>query len=245
MKVAVIVKAEIKNSNIYTTHRSKISYHTDNLFLSEADKNSIEYALGLIRENGGEIDVYTFEKGIVAERILHEALSMGANRAIKFSGVDIYDPLQANIISNQFLNYVRKQGNYDLILTGEDEETDNILARIAYGLGYNYYDYVIKIDNSFNYATALEKGKLNGQIKLPAAVTILKGINTPHLPSFINLRDALSSEINEVKLNEVITDRSKLVADQNKKQQIVFDLNEDPGAVKKLFIALKKDGILK
>ena len=90
-------------------------------------------------------DVYTFEKGIVAERILHEALSMGANRAIKFSGVDIYDPLQANIISNQFLNYVRKQGNYDLILTGENEETDNILARIAYGLGYNYYDYVIKI----------------------------------------------------------------------------------------------------
>lgn len=246
MKIAVIVKTDLKDSKVYTTHRTKISYHTDNLFLSETDKNAIEYALGLIDKNGGQIDAYTFEKGILADRVLHEALAMGATTATKFSGVDIHDPLQVNTIADQFVNYLKKHEDYDLVWTGSNEETDNVSAFIANKLGYDYIDNVDKIDLSFNYESALEKGHLNGQFKLPAVVSVLEGINTPHLPSFINLRDALSTDINEVSLNtENVADSSKLIADQNKQKRLIFDMHEDPDAVQKLVNALKSDGILK
>lgn len=246
MKIAVIVKTDLKDSKVYTTHRSKISYHTDNLFLSETDKNAIEYALGLIHDNGGMLDAYTFEQGVLADRVLHEAMAMGADTATKFTGVDSYDPLQVNTIADQFVNYLKKRDNYDLILTGSNNETGSISAFVANKLGYAYVDHVMKIDNSFNYETALEKGHLNGQFKLPAVVSVLEDINTPHLPSFINLRDALNSKIDEVSLNtDDVTDSSKLIADQNKQKHLIFDMHEDPDAVQKLVNALKADGILK
>lgn len=70
VKIAVIVKTAIDDSKVYTTHREKVTYHPEKLFLSQTDKNVIELALSWIKKNGGSIDAYTFEKGILADRVL-------------------------------------------------------------------------------------------------------------------------------------------------------------------------------
>lgn len=246
MKIAVIVKTAITDDKVYTTHRDKVTYHTDNLFLSETDKNAIEYALSWIKKNGGSIDAYTFEDGILAERVLHEALAMGADTATKFSGADINDPLQENEIAGQFVEYLKQNNkDYDLILTGYDKNSDVVLAVIAQKLGYSYYDHIAKADTKFNYETKLEKGNIRGQYKLPAVMSMLNTVNTPHLPSFVKLHDVLGTKINEIKFNNLDNSESQIVADQRKHKKVILDMNQDPNAVQELVDLLKHDGILK
>lgn len=246
MKIAVIVKTDFSNSKVYTTHRSKVTYHTDDLFLSQTDKNAIEYALQWIKVNDGTIDAYTFEDGVLADRVLHEALAMGVNKATKITGVDIHDPLQSNEIATKFAKYLKENCDYDLILTGDNPETDVISAALAQKMNINYYDHVSQIDTSFKFETELGKGKIRGQFKLPAVISVLDSINTPHLPSFINLRDALETKLNIVKWDlKHVKDSSDIVADQRKQKKVIFDLSQDPEAVKELVDELKKDGILK
>lgn len=246
MKIAVIVKTDLNNAKAYTTHRSKVTYHTDKLFLSQTDKNAIQYGLDWVEAKGGEVDAYTFEQGVLADRVLHEALAMGVKKAVKFTGVDFRDPLQGNSIAKQFANYLKKQGGYDLVLTGANDETDALSAFIAADLGYSYQDHVSKIDTKFMYETELEKGHIRGQFKMPAVITVLDSINTPHLPSFIDLRNALQAKIKSVSLHtDPKQEKSQIVADQSKRKQIIFDLHQDPEAIQKLVDVLKQDGILK
>lgn len=247
MKIAVIVKTALTNDKVYTTHRDKVTYHTEDLFLSETDKTAIEYALSWIKKNGGSIDAYTFEKGILADRVLHEALAMGADTATKFSGVDINDPLQGNEIAKQFAEYLKENNkDYDLILTGYNENSDIISAAIAQKVGYSYYDHVAKADTKFNYETKLEKGNIRGQYSLPAVMSTLDTMNTPHLPSFVKLHDVLTAKLNEVKFeNNSDTGESQIVADQRKHKKVILDMNQDPNAVQELVDLLKHDGILK
>lgn len=246
MKIAVIVKTAITNDKVYTTHRDKVTYHTDDLFLSETDKNAIEYALTWIKKNGGVIDAYTFEKGVLADRVLHEALAMGADTATKFTGLDINDPLQENEIAKQFVKYLKQNNkDYDLILTGYNENSDIISASIAQKMGYSYYDHISKADTKFNYETKLEKGNIRGQYKLPAVMSMLDTVNTPHLPNFVKLHDVLTTNINEVEFSNSEDSESKIIADQRKHKKVIFDMNQDPNAVQELVDLLKHDGILK
>lgn len=244
MKIAVIVKTGLNDAKVYTTHRDKVTHHTDNLFLSNTDKNAIEFALDWIDKNGGIIEAYTFESGVLGDRVLHEALAMGANTATKFTGANINDPLQANSIAKKFAEYIKDKG-YDLILTGSTVDSDVIGAAVADNLNFNYYDYVTKIDTKFKFETKLEKGNIWGEYKLPAVISVLDSINIPHLPSFINLRDAIDTPIHDVQLDIHSNDQSEIVADQSKPKQVIFDMYKDPDAVNKLVKVLKQDGILK
>lgn len=244
MKIAVLVKTDMNSTKVYTIHRDKVTQHTDNLFLSDTDKNVIEFALNWIKKDGGRVDAYTFENEILADRVLHEALAMGANTATKFEGVNINDPLQANLIAQGFVEYIKNKG-YDLILTGSTIDSDVIGAVIANDLNFNYYDYVSSINTDFKFETKLEKGNIQGKYELPAVVSVLDSINTPHLPSFINLRDAIDTPIHVAQLNIHSNDQSTIVADPRKPKQIIFDLHKDPDAISELVNVLKKDGILK
>ena len=244
MKIAVIVKTDLNDPKVYTTHRAKVNFNPDNLFLSSADKSAIEYALKCIKNQSGEVDTYTFENGILADRVLHEALAMGVNTATKFVGVDSYDPLQTTITAKQFADYIKKHGNYHLIITAYGRECDNLAPFIAKNLNMEFIDHVSKIDTDSSFETKLEKGVIKGRLEYPAVVSVLDSINTPHLPSFINLRDAFDAQINKVSLS-TSEEHSKIVADQTKQEQIIFDLHQDPDAVQKLVDVLKNDGILK
>lgn len=247
MKIAIIVKTAITDSKVYTVHKNKVTYHTNNLFLSQTDKAAIEFALSWIEKNGGTVDAYTFEEGILADRVLHEALAMGVDNAIKFSGVDINDPLQENYITNHFINYIQKnKKDYDLILSGYNTNSDMLSAYIAQKLDYFYYDYVSAIDTNFNYESSLEKGKIRGQYKLPAVISVLDTINNPHLPSFVKLHNALTTPITDIKVKKNNNDdESQIIANQKKHKKIIFDMNKDPNSVQELVDLLKDDGILK
>ena len=74
MKIAVIVKTDLNDPKVYTTHRAKVNFNPDNLFLSSADKSAIEYALKCIKNQSGEVDTYTFENGKLVGKGTHKQL---------------------------------------------------------------------------------------------------------------------------------------------------------------------------
>ncbi|AWM74563.1 hypothetical protein [Lactobacillus kullabergensis] len=246
MKIALIAKAEADNPKTYTSHKNKVTYHPENLFLSEEDKSALEFALQLTELKNGAIDVYTFEQGEAAERILHEALAMGASTATKISAGNINDPLLQNKIASEFVHYLKENNeNYDLILTGKTTSSA-FPAAIAAGLGIAFYDYVSMIDTSLNYEMKLEKGKITGQCVLPAVIATLDSINVPRLASFTSLSTAINSSINNVSFktsDEGVT--SEIVAKPVKNEKTIFNLEQDPKATQKLVEILKQNGMLR
>lgn len=246
MKIALIAKAEADNPKTYTSHKNKVTYHPENLFLSEEDKSALEFALQLTELKKGTIDVFTFEQGEAAERILHEALAMGATTATKVSAGNINDPLLQNKIASEFVHYLKENNEkYDLILTGKTTSSA-FSAAIAAGLGISFYDYISMIDTSLNYEMKLEKGKITGQCVLPAIVATLDSINVPRLASFTSLSTAINSSINNVSFktsDEGVT--SEIVAKPVKNEKIIFNLDQDPKATQKLVEILKQNGMLR
>lgn len=246
MKIALIAKAEADNPKTYTSHKNKVTYHPENLFLSEEDKSALEFALQLTELKKGTIDVFTFEQGEAAERILHEALAMGASTATKISAGNINDPLLQNQIASEFVHYLKENNeNYDLILTGKTTSSA-FSAAIAARLGISFYDYVSMIDTSLNYEMKLEKGKITGQCVLPAVIATLDSINVPRLASFTSLSTAINSSINNVSFktsDEGVT--SEIIAKPVKNEKIIFNLDQDPKATQKLVEILKQNGMLR
>lgn len=246
MKIALIAKAEADNPKTYTSHKNKVTYHPENLFLSEEDKSALEFALQLTELKKGTIDVFTFEQNEAAERILHEALAMGATTATKVSAGNINDPLLQNQIASEFVHYLKENNeNYDLILTGKTTSSA-FSAAIAARLGISFYDYVSMIDTSLNYEMKLEKGKITGQCVLPAIVATLDSINVPRLASFTSLSTAINSSISNVSFktsDEGVT--SEIVAKPVKNEKTIFNLDQDPKATQKLVEILKQNGMLR
>lgn len=245
MKIAVIAKAAV-NSKTYTSHHKQVTYHSNNLFLSEEDKSALEYALQLIEQEGGTIDAYTFEQDQVAERVLHEALALGADKAIKITAGDVNDPLQQNYIAQEFVHYLKEQDkNYDLILAGCTGWTE-LSAMIATQLGSNYYDHLSAIDAGLNFEMKLEQGAITGKCKLPAVITVLSSVSVSHLAGFSALNQAINTSITAISFNKLPKQKtSSIIAKDKRPQKEIFDLTEDPQATQKLVAALRQDGILR
>jgi electron transfer flavoprotein beta subunit len=246
MKIAVIAKAEIDNPKTYTAHKNKVTYHPETLFLSKEDKSALEYAMQLIEIKGGTIDTYTFEQDEVADRVLHEALAIGANTATKIVVGNSNDPTQQNQIAKKFVHYLQESNkNYDLLLTGCTMSSE-FAAIIAQKLNIEYYDHLSMIDTSFNFEMKLERGKIKGKCKLPAVLATLDSINIPRLPNYNALSNAISSNITIVTCNKEKEMPSSIIGVKtNKKEKVIFDLKQDPEATQKLIDTLKQDGILR
>lgn len=242
VKIAVIVKKEFLSSKAYTTHRQKVSYHNEDLFLSNSDKAAI--ALAVTLKQDGQVDLFSFENGVVGERVLREGLSYGADTATLFKGINPDDPLNSTEISQVLAKQFKKQG-YDLILTGESSESANFAARLADMLAYNFYDQISYFDTNKSFESQLDRGSLTGTATLPAVLTITVAAKNPKLPSFLEMEAAQKAEIKDVEIKVSDQESSEIIADQRKGKKLILNLDDEPDAVEKLVEALKQDGILK
>lgn len=242
MKIAVIVKKEFLSSKAYTTHRQKVTYHDEDLFLSKSDQASISLAVSLKQD--GQVDLFSFEKGIVGERVLREGLSYGADTATLFTGIDPDDPMNSGQIAQVLAKQLKGQG-YDLVLTGANCESANFAARLANSLSYNFYDQVSYFDANKSFESQLNRGSLTGTATLPAILTITEEAKNPKLPSFLALEAAQKVEINKIDIKPSNQEVSEIIADKRKGKKLIWNLDDEPDAVEKLVEALKQDGILK
>lgn len=160
------------------------------------DTYAVEEAVKLRNKYGGE--VITLSMGPPkAENTLRESISVGADKAIllsdrAFGGSDTW------ATSYVLAKAIEKIGGVDLVLCGKqaiDGDTAQVGPGIAAHLNWMQATYVMAVDNVTDDDITVRRMHEDGydicQMKFPAVVTVVKGINIPRVPT---LRGRLASE---------------------------------------------------
>jgi electron transfer flavoprotein beta subunit len=99
---------------------------------------------------------------------------------------------------------IKKLGDVDLVAFGKqaiDGDTGLVPAGVARRLGWPLLSYIAKIDEldpgskSIKVTRLLEQGRQSVGSKLPAVISVVKEINEPRYPSFMNIRKASKLQI--------------------------------------------------
>ncbi len=200
------------------------------------DLYAIEEAIRLKEQYGGKITAISMGPPQV-EKALREAVSIGIDEILlltdrKFAGADTW------ATSLTLSEAIKKLGNYDLILFGQqaiDGDTAQVGPGVATHLGIPQTAFVKKIEsiekNKIIVQRLMEDGYDRIEMTLPAAITVVKEINVPRLPSLRGKRNAKQTELKTWNADDLQLDEDNI------------GLNGSPTQVIKIFSPeLKKDG---
>jgi len=200
------------------------------------DLYAIEEAIRLREIHGGKITALSMGPPQV-EAALREAVAIGVDEIIlltdrKFAGADTW------ATSLVLAEAVRKIGDYDLILFGQqaiDGDTAQVGPGVATHLSIPQTCFVKKIesleDKKITLQRLMEDGYDRIEMSIPAAISVVKEINTPRLPSLRGKRNAKKKEL-------TFWTADDLGLDEN-----LIGLNGSPTQVVKIFSPdLKKEG---
>lgn len=164
------------------------------------DKNALEEALRIKDEFGAEVTVITMGPP-QAEKVLREALAMGADKAYLltdklFAGADTW------ATSLTLAKAIEKIG-YDIIFAGRqaiDGDTAQVGPEIAEHLNIPQVTYVEKVDvegGTLRVKRALEDGYEIIKINMPCLLTCIKELNKPR---YMNVYDIFTCYQKEIKV---------------------------------------------
>ncbi|MHB9028062.1 MAG: electron transfer flavoprotein subunit beta/FixA family protein [Candidatus Latescibacterota bacterium] len=170
--------------------------------LNPFDEFAIEEGLKLKERFGGKVTVITMGPPQAAE-VLRTALAMGADEVAllsdrAFAGSDTL------ATSYTLSKGIERVGNVDLVITGKqaiDGDTAQVGPGIASRLGFTQLTYVSKVENMDASAGTivverlLDDGRERIEGRLPALLTVVKGINVPRQPSILKMKKARNAEI--------------------------------------------------
>lgn len=193
------------------------------------DLYALESALLLKEKKGGSITAITMGPP-QGEKVLKEAYMMGVDEAIlltdrKFAGADV---LATSYALSQCINTIK---NFDLIVCGlmtTDGDTAQVGPAIAEHLNLPHVAGVTKIVEVKEKSIIVEYDSATRdfqvEVKLPALLTVAKGINVPRLPSYKLKKSTKDREIKWLTVNDM--------EDKTTKK---YGLNGSPTQVKRVF----------
>jgi electron transfer flavoprotein beta subunit len=203
--------------------------------LNPFDAYAVEEGVRL-KERTGEGKVTVLSMGPPqAEAMLRECLSVGADEAVllcdrAFAGSD-------TLATSLALALALKKLSPDLVLCGKqaiDGDTAQVGPGIARHLDWPQACYVSKVlDITKDKAVVeclMDTGRETQEVSLPAALTVVKDINEPRLPSLKGKMKAKKAAITVWKAADINGDPAQL------------GLNGSPTAVAKIFSPPKRSG---
>jgi electron transfer flavoprotein beta subunit len=179
--------------------------------LKREDMDSItnpfdEYALeeALLTKEKYDAEIVAISMGPdKATDVLRNALALGVNEVHH-----VNDPAMAGsdtlATSYVLAKAIEKVGDVDVVFCGKqatDGNTGIVASEIAARLGFSQLSFVGKVDeiDAANKRIKVERGIEGGievvEAKLPAVVSVLKGINEPRLPNLMGIRKAAKVQI--------------------------------------------------
>ncbi len=202
MKIAVCIKQVPVNTKIEVdpSTGTLIREGTETQ-LNPYDEYAIEEALRIKEQTGGHVSIFTMGPP-QAEEILQDALAMGADSAYlltdrSFAGADT---LATSYTLSKAMEYI---GLPDLIICGKqaiDGDTAQVGPSISQILNTSLSSNVQKIksisENSITVEQMMDNGFHVVNLKLPALITVVKGINTPRVALLGNRLKALNEKTN-------------------------------------------------
>ena len=200
------------------------------------DLYAIEEAVRLKETYGGTVTAISMGPP-QAEAALREAVSLGVDNIIllsdrKFAGADTW------ATSLTLSAAIKKLGNVDLIFFGQqaiDGDTAQVGPGVAAHLDIEQVCFISKIVEINDKKVVLERLMEDGYdvltTEMPLAISVVKEINTPRLPSLRGKKNARAVELTVWKADDLELD------------ELSIGLNGSPTQVVKIFSPqLQKDG---
>jgi electron transfer flavoprotein beta subunit len=199
------------------------------------DMYAIEEGLRLKEQQGGKVVVITMGPP-QAESALREAISLGVDEAIlvsdrAFAGSDTW------ATSYTLAEAIKLIGPYDVILCGKqaiDGDTAQVGPGIATHLDIPQVTFVQKIQKVNEKGMVVERMMEEGfdvvEVSFPCLFTVVKGINTPRLPSLRGKMRAKNCEIRKISNADLKLESSDL------------GLDGSPTVVNKIFTPPSREG---
>ncbi|MBN2246207.1 MAG: electron transfer flavoprotein subunit beta/FixA family protein [Candidatus Aminicenantes bacterium] len=219
--------------------------------ISDIDKNAVEEAIKIKDKLGGKVTVITAGMTEAVENI-KELLAMGADEGIlvKTQSQDYY------VIAKLLMAAIEKMGTYDLIMCGEasiDQFSGQMGPRIAGLLNIPQITYVKKMEAGKDKITAdRDTGDtiVTMESSYPVLLTVTKEINTPRLPSLMQILAASSKPIQEwegEKLIEKLEDKTithRVMGLTSERKNRIYQEENLEGSIEKVVNDLFKEGIV-
>ena len=164
--------------------------------INPCDKNALELAVSLKEKHGGKVTLVSMGPQDVETTLTH-GLAMGADCDRVCAGADTLATAFA------LATAIKKLDDVQLVLCGKetaDSGTQHVGPQIAHYLGIPQITYIIDL--------VLDSGKMRAkrqlkdeyetvEARLPALVTVVKGINEPRMPTYLQIYEASKKDIHK------------------------------------------------
>jgi electron transfer flavoprotein beta subunit len=197
--------------------QSNVSWGDAPLVINPWDEYAIEEGIRLKEKFGGKVTVLSVGPE-QAKEALKQAVAMGCDEAQLISD-PTFDGSDALATTHILAQAIKKLGDVDVVVFGKqaiDGDTGLVPAGVARRLGWPLLSYVAKIDEldpaakSIKVTRLLEQGRQGIASKLPVVISVVKEINEPRYPSFINIRKASKLPIPTLTAAAIGTDAGKV-----------------------------------
>ena len=166
------------------------------------DEYSLEETIAIAKSSGGKSTVIAIGAALHDDALKH-SLAMGIQDAIRIEevGADTNDSLVWSALAAGAL---QKLGDVDLVIFGKesiDVATDQHSMQLARRMGWTLLSFVSAIVDldavagTIKVEKTLEQGKQTLSARLPAIISVMKGINEPRYPNFLGIRKAAKASI--------------------------------------------------
>ena len=263
MDVGVLVKAALDVNVLRSDPSGRVAIESIPLVISEYDRNAI-YEAVKIRDNtgGGKVYIYSVltwgpvdRKAKDFENVIREALALGGDEAyvVMDKSINYSEPRH----TSKILEYlVRNKGSPKLILAGEastDMTSSTLASYLAARLKYNVVTFAKKIDVSDNSLIVLRDADDRLEkvsVPLPAVVTVTGEINSPRLPTLIQIRKAFRKPLEKYTLADIgfkpfMSKFEEYKVVTVKRKNVVIEEDSLDKAADRLIEYLIEEGVLK
>lgn len=181
------------------------------------DEFALEEALLTKEKYDAEIVVITMGPEN-AQAVLRNALALGVDQVYHLND-DAFAGSDVLATSLALSKAIEKIGDVDMVFCGKqstDGSTGSASAMIAARLGYSQLNFVWKVEEidaagkKIKVQRAIEGGIEVVEAKLPAVLSVAKGINEPRLPNLMGIRKASKVAIPAWNAGEIGVDAAKV-----------------------------------
>jgi electron transfer flavoprotein beta subunit len=181
----------------------KVSWGDAPLVINPWDEYSVEEAILLKEQRGGDATTVIAMGGESTKEALKHALAMGCDDAILISD-ETFAGADTLVTSEALSKAIAKLGDVGVAVFGKETSDGNssqVAVQVGRRLGWPTLTYVSKIVNidwtgcKITVERLLEDGKQTVEATLPAVISVVKEINEPRYPSFMGIRKASKAEI--------------------------------------------------
>jgi electron transfer flavoprotein beta subunit len=214
MKILVLMKQTFDTEEKIQVENGKIKEDGVRFVINPYDEYAIEEAIRIKEANDAEVVVVSLGP-TRSEEALRTALAMGADEAILADDPELFGD---EYTAAKVLAAIARQGNYDLILAGNqavDDGSGQVAVRLAEELSIAHISTLTKLEVNGDEVVGHRDAEGDEEVvtaKLPVLVTAQQGLNDPRYPSLIGIRKAGKKPLTHVTLADLGLDKSSIGA---------------------------------